>query len=78
MDNKTALAQALAEKTGLPAQDLAHIFQRFYRGDATRARNGSFGLGLAIAQSIVLRHRGRIWATSGQGVNTFQVELPVA
>ena len=47
-------------------------------GDATRARNGSFGLGLAIAQSIVLRHRGRIWATSGQGVNTFQVELPVA
>lgn len=62
----------------IPAQDLAHIFQRFYRGDATRARNGSFGLGLAIAQSIVLRHRGRIWATSGQGVNTFQVELPVA
>lgn len=62
----------------IPAQDLARIFQRFYRGDATRARNGSFGLGLAIAQSIVLRHRGRIWATSGQGVNTFQVELPVA
>ena len=27
---------------------------------------------------VELRHRGRIWATSGQGVNTFQVELPVA
>lgn len=62
----------------IPPEDLAHIFQRFYRGDTTRARNGSFGLGLAIAQSIVLRHRGRIWAQSRQGVNTFRVELPTS
>lgn len=62
----------------IPPEELAHIFQRFYRGDATRERNGSFGLGLAIAQSIVQRHGGRIWAQSRQGVNTFRVELPTS
>lgn len=62
----------------IPPEDLAHIFQRFYRIDRARTRTGSFGLGLAIAQSIVLRHRGRIWAQSCQGVNTFSVELPMA
>ena len=61
----------------IPPEDLAHIFQRFYRIDRARTRTGSFGLGLAIAQSIVLRHRGRIWAQSRQGVNTFSVELPI-
>ena len=61
----------------IPPEDLAHIFQRFYRIDRARTRTGSFGLGLAIAQSIVLRHRGRIWAQSRQGVNTFSAELPI-
>lgn len=59
-------------------QDLPHLFQRFYRSDRVRTRSGSFGLGLAIAQSMVQRHRGRIWAQSRQGVNTFYVELPTA
>lgn len=62
----------------IPPQDLDHIFQRFYRADRARTRGESFGLGLAIAQSIVLRHRGHIGATSKQGVNTFWVELPTA
>lgn len=62
----------------IPPEDLAHIFQRFYRADRARTRGESFGLGLAIAQSIVLRHRGRIGADSRQGVNTFWVELPTA
>ena len=61
----------------IPPEDLAHIFQRFLRIDRARTRTGSFGLGLAIAQSIVLRHRGRIWAQSRQGMNTFSVELPI-
>lgn len=60
----------------IPPQDLPHLFQRFYRSDRARTRGESFGLGLAIAQSIVQRHRGRIWAQSRQGVNTFYVELP--
>ena len=54
----------------------ARIFKRFYRVDKVRARDGSFGLGLSIAESIVLSHRGKIWAESSGGINTFCVELP--
>lgn len=60
----------------LSKTELKDIFKRFYRVDKARSRDGSFGLGLPIAQSIVEQHRGRIWAESGNGVNTFFVELP--
>lgn len=53
------------------------IFKRFYRADPARSRDGSFGLGLSIAQRITEEHRGRIWAESGDGYNRFIVELPV-
>ena len=53
------------------------IFKRFYRVDATRSRNGSYGLGLAIAEQLVSAHRGKIWAESRDGVNTFYVNLPM-
>ena len=57
-------------------EDLTQLFRRFYRADPARGRNGSFGLGLSIAQSVVTRHRGRIWAQSRDGANRFMVELP--
>lgn len=56
-------------------QDLHNIFKRFYRADPAHRRDGSCGLGLAIAQGIVTQHGGRIWATSENGVNTFYVAL---
>ena len=59
-------------------EDLENIFKRFYRCDPARSRNGSFGLGLSIAQSIVTQHRGRIWAESKNEENSFFVELPCA
>jgi len=65
---------------GMNATELAHVFDRFYRGDKARQRHaGGSGLGLAIAKSIVGSHNGRIWTESapGQGA-VFIVELPVA
>lgn len=56
-------------------EDLKNIFRRFYRVDSARSRDGSFGLGLPIAQNIIEQHHGRIWAESSNGSNTFIVEL---
>jgi signal transduction histidine kinase len=64
---------------GIPAKDLPHIFDRFYRVDKARAREkGGTGLGLAICKWIVDAHGGRIEAQSevGKG-STFTVWLPV-
>jgi signal transduction histidine kinase len=63
---------------GIAAEHLPHIFDRFYRVDASRARStGGVGLGLAICQSIVHAHGGAIDAESrpGEG-STFTVSIP--
>lgn len=59
----------------LSEEELKRIFQRFYRTDSSRSRNGSYGLGLSIAGKIVEKHRGKLWAESRDGVNTFYVHL---
>ncbi|MGI5963891.1 MAG: sensor histidine kinase [Lawsonibacter sp.] len=61
----------------IPPEELQNIFKRFYRMDPARSRTGSFGLGLSIAQSITAQLRGKIWAESRQGLNSFFVELPM-
>lgn len=67
---------------GIPAQDLPHIFERFYRGEKsrTRSRDGKgFGLGLSIAYWIVRNHDGRIEVNSKEGAGTtFCIWLPLA
>ena len=65
---------------GVPPEEAAHIFDRFYRADESRSRDdGGSGLGLAIAKSIVETHNGRIWAESekGGGLKVF-IELSAA
>lgn len=63
------------EGTPIAPDDLKHLFKRFYRADSARSRTGSFGLGLSIAETIVKQHKGKIWAESINGINTFYVEL---
>lgn len=63
---------------GIPAADIPHLFQKFYRVDNTITRTiGGTGLGLFICRKIVELYRGRIWveSTVGEG-STFYINLP--
>lgn len=77
--NGSAQFQVTDTGMGIPAENLPHIFDRFYRVDRARARSqGGSGLGLSIARSIAQAHNGSIRVTSqvGEGT-TFIVTLPV-
>lgn len=66
------------EGNEISPKDLTNLFKRFYRADQARSRTGSFGLGLSIAESIVMQHKGKIWVESQNSINTFYVELLLA
>ena len=67
------------EGEGIPPQHLDKVFERFYRVDASRARDtGGYGLGLSIAKSIVEQHHGSISVKSQlNSLTTFTVTLPI-
>ncbi|WP_240632213.1 HAMP domain-containing sensor histidine kinase [Cryobacterium sp. LW097] len=79
VDGRAAIAVS-DEGDGIPADHISHVFERFYRVDASRDRaHGGSGVGLAIAKSITEAHGGSIQAESG-GVGrgaTFTVEFPL-
>ena len=76
----TVVLQVADNGAGIAAEHLPHLFDRFYRADTARDRvHGGSGIGLAIVDSIVRAHNGKVTATSegpGQGA-TFTVTLPV-
>lgn len=71
-----SLLSVRSSGVSMSEQECRDIFKRFYRMDQARSMNRSYGLGLSIAQGIVVQHRGKIWAQSRDGNNTFYVSLP--
>jgi two-component system OmpR family sensor kinase/two-component system sensor histidine kinase BaeS len=65
---------------GIPVEDLPHVFDRFYRGDKSRARSsGGSGLGLAITKALVEAMHGKIGVESTPGAGSrFWFTLPLA
>lgn len=64
---------------GIPEALQESVFQRFTRGDESRARtSGSTGLGLSIVAAVTQAHRGRVGLHSRPGETVFVVELPAA
>ena len=66
--------------SGITAEDLPHVFDRFYRADKSRSRaSGGAGLGLAIVKHLVEAHGGRITVKSpvdsGHGTR-FEIQIP--
>ena len=74
-DGDTAVLQVRDSGQGIPANELPRIFDRLFRGDASRAERG-LGLGLSLVKAVVEAHGGRVEATSelGRG-STFSVFL---
>ncbi len=76
-ENGNALFRVHNTGTPIPAEELPHLFERFYRVDRARSAGG-YGLGLSIAQSIVKAHGGKITVTStADAGTTFLATLPL-
>jgi signal transduction histidine kinase len=79
-DNDNIIVEVTDTGIGINAEDIANIFNRFYRAESARAAHDSgTGLGLAIVKKIVEMHNGSIEVTStiGKG-STFRIRLPLA
>lgn len=82
LSRKAGMAELAVTNGGdpIPAEDLPHVFDRFWRSDKARTREtGGYGLGLAIAKGIAESHSGKIEVTStAEAGTTFTVRLPEA
>ena len=70
-DGVRARVDAHDDGPGIPAVDLPHVFERFYRGEKTRSREeGGSGLGLSIVQGVVRAQGGDVAIQSAEGAGT--------
>lgn len=78
-ENSSAIAEIRDTGIGVSAEDLPHIFDRFYRADKARSREfGGVGLGLSIARWVAEAHRGTIEVQSTPGAGSvFRIRLPL-
>jgi two-component system OmpR family sensor kinase len=78
--NGSAVLEVSDEGPGLADEDMARVFERFYRADTSRSReSGGVGLGLSIVAAIADAHDGKVSvAPRPEGGATFRVELPLA
>ncbi|MGE0743311.1 MAG: ATP-binding protein [Hyphomonadaceae bacterium] len=79
VENDAAVIRVRDTGEGIPEKDLAHVFERFYRGSESRSdAKGRSGLGLAIALAIIQAHDGFIEIASKEGEGTIvTVRLPL-
>lgn len=78
-DHKYFYVKVADSGIGIPEEDQANIFERFYRVDKSHSREmGGTGLGLAIARNAVIVHRGsiKVYSSEGEGT-TFTVRIPL-
>ena len=78
-EDRAARLEVADEGPGMAPEVVAHVFERFFRGDGARVRTtGGSGLGLSIVDAVARAHGGRASATSTEGGGSrFAVELPL-
>jgi signal transduction histidine kinase len=63
---------------GIAQSDIPHLFDQFYRADASRGVQSGSGLGLSIARQLIQLHRGKIWITGNRGGGiSVNISLPL-
>ena len=72
-DKRHATIRIQDDGDGIAAEDLPHIFDRFYMG-----KSGKSGIGLALTKEIIHLHKGTIRAYNGDGGAVFEISIPVS